>query len=240
MEDKTKKLILYHGSKSEINGNIKPSSRKNCDFGRGFYLGTDILQAKTLICEKENPTLYKIELDLNGLKILNIEDYHDWISVIAYNRKISNHFKGEKAKEKEKYSKFLDGYDLVIGDIADDRMFLSFEMYSIGLMLEDTLTDCLKTIKLGKQYVCKTQKACDNLKILRKIKLKPKEFKKLISKKEKNLKISTIVIEKIRANAPNISKEKNNLNTNSNDNNLNSNNKKNSQKKKKKKKGFGR
>ena len=32
-------LRLYHGSKSGLGGNIAPTSRDACDFGRGFYMG---------------------------------------------------------------------------------------------------------------------------------------------------------------------------------------------------------
>lgn len=35
-------VTLYHGSKSGINGTISPISRRYCDFGKGFYMGTDI------------------------------------------------------------------------------------------------------------------------------------------------------------------------------------------------------
>lgn len=34
-------VTLYHGSKSGIKGNIAPVSRNRCDFGQGFYMGTD-------------------------------------------------------------------------------------------------------------------------------------------------------------------------------------------------------
>ena len=30
-------MILYHGSKSGIKGDIAPKSRDACDFGQGFY-----------------------------------------------------------------------------------------------------------------------------------------------------------------------------------------------------------
>lgn len=32
-------MILYHGSKSGIKGDIAPNSRDACDFGQGFYMG---------------------------------------------------------------------------------------------------------------------------------------------------------------------------------------------------------
>ena len=31
-------MKIYHGSKNGIEGNIKPSSRIDCDFGTGFYM----------------------------------------------------------------------------------------------------------------------------------------------------------------------------------------------------------
>lgn len=42
-------LVLYHGSKKGITGDIAPISREECDFGKGFYMGTSTLQPLTLI-----------------------------------------------------------------------------------------------------------------------------------------------------------------------------------------------
>ena len=44
------RVILYHGSKSGIVGDIAPISREECDFGQGFYMGTSTLQPLTLVC----------------------------------------------------------------------------------------------------------------------------------------------------------------------------------------------
>ena len=33
--------VLYHASRFGISSNIQPISRSRCDFGRGFYMGTD-------------------------------------------------------------------------------------------------------------------------------------------------------------------------------------------------------
>ncbi|MFR1077887.1 DUF3990 domain-containing protein [Enterocloster sp.] len=40
-------VTLYHGSKSGLCGAIAPISRKHCDFGKGFYMGTDRTQPLT-------------------------------------------------------------------------------------------------------------------------------------------------------------------------------------------------
>ena len=47
------RVLLYHGSKSGITGAIAPNSRPQCDFGKGFYMGTEASQALTLICYYE-------------------------------------------------------------------------------------------------------------------------------------------------------------------------------------------
>lgn len=39
------RILLYHGSKSGIEGNIESKSRSKCDFGKGFYMGTEPGQA---------------------------------------------------------------------------------------------------------------------------------------------------------------------------------------------------
>lgn len=79
-------ITLYHGSKSGIEGSIAPVSRERCDFGRGFYMGTEETQPLTLICNYEGARLYNLELNLTGLKVLNIEVGIDWALFVAYNR----------------------------------------------------------------------------------------------------------------------------------------------------------
>ena len=45
------RILLYHGSKSGIIGDIAPKSREMCDFGKGFYMGTEPGQPLTLCCQ---------------------------------------------------------------------------------------------------------------------------------------------------------------------------------------------
>ena len=72
------RVTLYHGSKSGIRGAIAPMSRERCDFGKGFYMGTDRTQPLTLICNYPNAKIYTLCVDLSGLKILEIEIGLDW------------------------------------------------------------------------------------------------------------------------------------------------------------------
>jgi hypothetical protein len=50
-----KDIKLYHGSRGGIEGDIEPCSRLHCDFGKGFYMGTDKQQAKSLVCNEHAP-----------------------------------------------------------------------------------------------------------------------------------------------------------------------------------------
>lgn len=79
-------VTLYHGSKSGLHGPIAPNSRDRCDFGRGFYMGTERMQPLTLICNYPEGRLYTLQVDLSGLKILDVEVGLDWALLIAFNR----------------------------------------------------------------------------------------------------------------------------------------------------------
>lgn len=58
------KNIFYHGSKNGIVGDIAPISHEECDFGRGFYMGTTTLQPLTLVCAEDKPKFYTVEFGL--------------------------------------------------------------------------------------------------------------------------------------------------------------------------------
>ena len=75
-------VTLYHGSKAGIRGAIAPISRERCDFGKGFYMGTDRMQPLTLICNYPDARLYTLSVDLSGLKILDMEVGLDWACLL--------------------------------------------------------------------------------------------------------------------------------------------------------------
>jgi len=157
-------ITLYHGSKGGINGNIKPDSRSLCDFGKGFYMGTDEIQPLTLICNFPNAKIYKINCDLNDLKILDLDIGLDWALLIAYYRG-----KMESAHGNEMYTKYAtlaNGCDMIVGYIANDRMFVVLDRFFAGDITDKALINSLATLKLGKQYVALTEKACNQIEII--------------------------------------------------------------------------
>ncbi len=157
-------LVLYHGSKKGIEGDIAPISREECDFGKGFYMGTNTLQPLTLICAESKPKFYTVKLDLTGLKVLNVEIGLDWAMLIAYYRKEMESAKGTAIYEK--YANFTNGYDIIIGYIANDRMYTELARFFNKTLTDTALIHCLSALDLGKQYVAITQKACDQIEIV--------------------------------------------------------------------------
>ncbi len=157
-------LVLYHGSKKGIDGDIAPISREECDFGKGFYMGTNTLQPLTLVCAESKPKFYTVKLDLTGLKVLNVEIGLDWAMLIAYYRKEMESAKGTAIYEK--YANFAKGYDIIIGYIANDHMYTELAKFFNKTLTDTALIHCLSALELGKQYVAITQKACDQIEIL--------------------------------------------------------------------------
>ena len=158
------KVILYHGSKKGIIGDIAPISRGECDFGSGFYMGTDVLQPLTLICNEERPKLYAVELDMTGLKVLNMDVGIDWAMLIAYHRKEMEDVRGTPIYER--YAHMLDGYDVVIGHIADDRMYIELSRFFNKSLTDVALVNCLSALDLGRQYVAISKRACERIRVL--------------------------------------------------------------------------
>ncbi len=158
------RLIVYHGSKKGITGKIEPISRESCDFGKGFYLGTDPAQPLTLICDENKPILYTMKLDLTGLKVLKVKMNLEWAMLIAYYRGYMDEVKGSEIYKK--YESLADGYDVILGYIANDRMYRVMKSFFEKEITDVALIHSLSALDLGRQYVCKTAKACDQLEIV--------------------------------------------------------------------------
>ena len=172
------RVILYHGSKSGIVGDIAPISREECDFGQGFYMGTSTLQPLTLVCGENKPVFYTVELDLSDLKVLEVGIDMDWAMLIAYYRKEMESAKGTEIYEK--YSCMAEGYDIITGYIANDRMYTELSRFFNRTLTDVALINCLSALDLGRQYVAITEKACRQIKIVNEIPLQPLELSALI------------------------------------------------------------
>lgn len=163
----TNGVILYHGSKEGLIGGIAPKSRARCDFGKGFYMGNEAGQPLTLVCDFEHSHLYIISLDLKDLEIYEIDIGLEWAMLIAYNRGKMETIKNTAVYNK--YKSISEGCDVIIGYIADDRMFYVLDRFFEGDITDTALVSSLAALKLGRQYFALTQKACDKVKIEKEI-----------------------------------------------------------------------
>ncbi len=157
-------MILYHGSKSGIKGNIQPLSRAECDFGRGFYMGDKEDQPKSLVSEFKDNMFYELDCDFSGLKVLEFTDDYDsqldWSLFIAYNRK---QFDSDKYyKLARKYESYNNNYDVIAGLIADDKMTEALQRFFDGTFSDKALIAAMSRVKLGRQFVAKTEIACNS------------------------------------------------------------------------------
>ena len=157
------RVLLYHASKSGIEGTIEPKSRKQCDFGKGFYMGTDSGQTLTLICDYEKSKFYIVSVSTENLALIEVPADIDWAMLVAYHRG-----KMEKIDSTPFYNKYRDmtqDKDLIIGNIANDRMFFVIDNFFVGNVTDMALVNSLSALQLGKQYVVISQKGCDAVRI---------------------------------------------------------------------------
>ena len=91
---------------------------------------------------------------MSGLKILDVEVGLDWALLIAFNRGKLESVKGSRIYQK--YASMAAGCDMVIGYIANDRMFVVLDRFFNGEITDLALINSLSALKLGKQYVALT------------------------------------------------------------------------------------
>lgn len=163
------RVLLYHGSKSGIKGKIEPKSRSQCDFRKGFYTCTDPSQALTLICDYDKSKFYIVSVDTTDLKTIEVPADIEWAMLVAYHRGRMETIKGTPLYEK--YRKMSKDKDIIIGSIANDRMFYVIDNFFIGNITDAALVGSLSALQLGKQYVAVTQKGCDAIRIEAEIEL---------------------------------------------------------------------
>lgn len=157
-------VTLYHGSKEGLVGDIAPTSRAACDFGRGFYLGDAPNQPLTLICDGAMPHLYQCEFDLEGLSIHRFEPTIDWALFVAWNRNVipiefREHYDA-------KFRPLVENADVIYGKIANDRMFVVLTWFFEEFISDVGLLKALQALNLGNQYCAKNENACSRVRVV--------------------------------------------------------------------------
>lgn len=100
-------------------------------------------------------------MNLEGLNCLDIEVSLDWAMLVAYFR---GYMEGaEESDLYQKYAHMADNCDVIIGYIANDRMYQVLTDFFEKRITDTALINSLSALKLGRQYVAITQKVCDQI-----------------------------------------------------------------------------
>ena len=119
-------MILYHGSYLEITTPDLKHSRTAVDFGRGFYT-TPLLEQAIKWCGRfkrrgKDGIVSRYEFDergFNELKVLKFEAYsEEWLDFILACRSGND----------------SSCYDIVVGGVANDKVFNTVELYLDSLI----------------------------------------------------------------------------------------------------------
>jgi len=146
-------MIVFHGSSLEVNKPDIIHSRTRVDFGPGFYVTPIYDQAKRwaekFISRGKSGVISEYLLDeerMKGLKTITFQSYsEDWIDFVSNCR-----------QERD-----ITDYDIVIGGVANDRVFNTLELYFDGLIEKSEAISKLRYDKPNLQICLRTQKAID-------------------------------------------------------------------------------
>lgn len=139
-------MILYHGSNIDIAKIDLQRGNPNKDFGRGFYLTENELQAKRIaeirvLTFGGSVAINKFEFDENSLTNgkLNFKKFigysKEWAEFVCANRDNPNS------------SIQVHNYDVVYGPIANDTVGLQIRKYQNGDIDTETFINRLKYMK---------------------------------------------------------------------------------------------
>ena len=148
-------MKLYHGSYCEVKNPDISFSRDSLDFGKGFYL-TDIKKqaidwTDRFIQRGKIGCLNTYSIDLEYIKsIYKVKEFlsydMDWLDFILDCRN------GSK--------RYLD-YDVIIGGIADDKVYNTIELYEYDLITKEEALKRLKYHKPNNQICITNQEILD-------------------------------------------------------------------------------
>mgnify|MGYP002675651909 CR=1 FL=1 len=149
-------MILYHGSFVEVARPDLAHSRPNVDFGKVFYVTPIYEQAKKwcsrFIRRGKDGIVSRYvfgEDAYKDLKVLTFDAYSaDWLDFIMNCRR------GQDGTD----------YDLVIGGVANDKVFNTVELFFDGLIDEVEAIHRLQYEKPNLQMAFRTAKALSYLK----------------------------------------------------------------------------
>jgi len=155
-------MLLYHGSNVAVKEPRLIEQTRGLDFGAGFYLTSREEQAqdfsKTSISRRKTgvPTVSIFEYyEIAAKKALGIKVFPEpdakWLAFVRDNR-----LKVYAGKQ----------YDLIIGPVANDRVFPTIQALIIGQFTVEAALVALKPYTLFDQYCFATEKSLQKLRFI--------------------------------------------------------------------------
>lgn len=161
-------MILYYGSNMVVEKPKIIEQNRFLDFGTGFYTTTNQSQTENLAIKVAKRrggipilNIYEIDDNLLNYKIKEFETPNEeWLDFVSDNRN------GVYINEE---------YDLIIGPVANDDVYRTFQLYSLGLLTKEQTLEVLKIKKLYNQYVFKTVSLISCLKFIKSVEVNKNE-----------------------------------------------------------------
>lgn len=167
-------MIIYHGSTAVIEKPIFGFGNPHNDYGLGFYCTESESHSKEWACQKNaDGFANKYELDIQGLRILNLSDSSfnilHWLAILMQNRIFTP--KSPLGKQnldflKEKFKLEYESFDVILGYRANDSYFSFASDFLENIIPLENLASSMKLGSLGLQVVLKTEKAFEQLKFI--------------------------------------------------------------------------
>ena len=132
-------------------------------------MGTDPVQPLTLICDFEQAKFYVLSIDLTDLSVFEVPPDLDWAMLVAFYRGKMESIKGIPLYQH--CAQMAQGNDVLIGAIANDRMFYVLDNFFLGNITDIALIQSLSALQLGRQYVAITEHACEKIRIEKEVPL---------------------------------------------------------------------
>ena len=149
-------MTLYHGSLEIVEKSQILQANRPLDFGTGFYTTTSLQQARRWV-------KLRMEQSQASVGFINIYEYtpkrdlrtrlfrsanEAWVDFVHANRTVQD---------------YNHDYDIVTGPVANDNVYLSFNLYESGIITKRELIRRLKTYKLVDQLLFHTERSLDTL-----------------------------------------------------------------------------
>ena len=148
-------MIIYHGSNVVVEQPEILQSERMLDFGTGFYTTSNKEQAARWaekVCERREPnnqilSVYEFDIEATEreLTIIRFGDPNgEWLDFVCTNRSGRD---------------FDTPYDIVIGPVADDKVYSVVQYYENGVYDKEDAIKRLKVEELFNQILFHTEKS---------------------------------------------------------------------------------